>query len=379
MNVLYGCLASLFVVMTEAELFGQGPPPAAVRVETVRTEKLVPRHFATGEVRAVRRSRVAGRESGLVLELPVRVGRRVAKDDLIARLDDRLLSLQVSEIDADHAVASAQLEERRAAAELARWRFEAYTALKERGSSHESEVRQAAAEIATSTAAVARAEKQLLLLDAQKATVEQRRRDLKIVAPFDGIVASRLAEEGEWLAAGTPLIELISDQEMEAWIEVPESLAGAVAGGTAEIELIVPAIGLESMVKEYRSLPEINARTRTFSIVIPLKDGAEVLKPGMSVRARVPGGEPSDVLTLPLDAVMRNEVGLFVFVASPSGTEGAYVATPKRIEKLFTQGGRLAVRGDDLQAGDYVVSEGNERLFPGAPILLINPVAEASR
>lgn len=372
-------LALLALVATPmASLEAQGPP-AAVRVEEVRKEFLQPRHFATGEVRAVQRSRVAGREPGLLLELPVRVGQRLEKGQLIARLDDRLLQLERAEIAADREVAVAALAERKAELGLARWRHEAYLALKERGSSHEQEVQQAAAEIAGAEAAVLRAEKQLLLLDARAARLDQRIADLRVSAPFAGQVLLRVAEEGEWVAAGSPLVELVSDAEMEAWIEVPEGYASALASGEAEIELALPALGWEEIVRGYRSLPEVDARTRTFSLVVPLAHPRGALKPGMSVRARVPGGPLTEHLTVPLDAILRNDVGLFVYVARPSAPEAPPVAVPVQVEKLFTQGGRLAVRSAALRAGELVVVEGNERLHPGALLAPLSPSAERGR
>jgi RND family efflux transporter MFP subunit len=371
---------ALFLVVAAlgAELHAQ-MPPAAVRVEPVQSEKLQPRQFATGEVRAVQRSHVAGREAGLVLELPVRVGRRVEKGALIARLDDRLLRLERAEIAADREVADAALGERKAELGLARWRHEAFSALKQRGSSHEHEVQQALAEIAGAEAALSRAEKQLLLLDARAATLEQRIADLRVVAPFSGIVAQRLAEEGEWLSAGSPLVELLSDAEMEAWIEVPEALASALASGAAAIEVTLPALGLELVVRDYRTLPQVDARTRTFSLVVPLANEKGALKPGMSVRALVPTGELAEHLTVSLDAVLRNDVGLFVYVARTSGPGAPPIAAPVRVEKLFSHGARIAVQSGELRAGDLVVIEGNERLFPGSPLAPIAEPAKGSR
>ncbi|MBK9385651.1 MAG: efflux RND transporter periplasmic adaptor subunit [Planctomycetes bacterium] len=354
-------------------------PPAAVRVDAVQSERLQPRHFATGEVRAVQRSHVAGREAGLVLELPVRVGRRVEKGALIARLDDRLLRLERAELAADREVADAAIRERQAELGLARWRHQAFTALKSRGSSHEQEVQQALAEIAGSEAALSRAEKQLALLDARAATLEQRIADLRVSAPFSGVVAQRLAEEGEWLAAGSPLVELLSDAEMEAWIEVPEAMASALASGEAAIEVVLPALGLELVVRDYRTLPQVDARTRTFSLVVPLANEKSALKPGMSVRALVPTGELAEHLTVSLDAVLRNDVGLFVYVARSSGAGSPPIAAPVRVEKLFSHGARIAVQSGELRAGDLVVVEGNERLFPGSPLAPITEPAKGSR
>jgi hypothetical protein len=82
----------------------------------------------------------------------------------------------------------------------------------------------------------------------------------------------------------------------------------------------------------------------------------------------VPTGASGEHLIVPTDAVMRNDMGAFLYVARQLG-EGPAQAMPANVKVLFEMPGRVVVESPGLQAGELVVVEGNERLFPTAPVL----------
>ena len=89
----------------------------------------------------------------------------------------------------------------------------------------------------------------------------------------------------------------------------------------------------------------------------------------MSVTATVPTGAEADHLTVSRDAILRSATGPYLYVAAGGGDGKPAAAVMVPVEVLFSVGDRAAVRGRDLAAGALVVVEGNERLFPGAPLL----------
>ncbi len=108
-------------------------------------------------------------------------------------------------------------------------------------------------------------------------------------------------------------------------------------------------------------------------MVVTLDNSFGQLAPGMSLTAWVPTGKTAKRLTVDKDAVLRNETGTaYVYVARRQGPQSSStpaVATPVNIKELFPVGRRVVVESRNLQDGDLVVIEGNERLFPGMPIL----------
>lgn len=68
---------------------------------------------------------------------------------------------------------------------------------------------------------LAEAKAQVARADLRKAEVQTRRCDIK--APFDGRVVERRIQEHESVAAGTPLLEILSDRDLEVELIVPSS------------------------------------------------------------------------------------------------------------------------------------------------------------
>jgi hypothetical protein len=70
---------------------------------------------------------------------------------------------------------------------------------------------------------------------------------------------------------------------------------------------------------------------------------------------------------------MRNEIGPYLYVATP-GAEGApQTATLISVEVLWREGERAVIAiGGRLEAGAAAIIEGNQRLYPGAQVMPVN-------
>jgi HlyD family secretion protein len=86
------------------------------------------------------------------------------------------------------------------------------------------QILQARADIAAAQADAERARAQL-----EEARAD--RRDLQVIAPFAGTVATRTAEPGEVVMAGTPVITLVNLAEVYLRAFVPEGQIGRVSVG----------------------------------------------------------------------------------------------------------------------------------------------------
>jgi multidrug efflux system membrane fusion protein len=127
---------------------------------------------------------------------------------------------------------------------------------------------------------------------------------------------------------------------------------------------------------DIRIVPFVDPTARTFNVYVRLVNDRRRLAAGMSISGWVPTGERRDYLTVPSDALLRNDVGFFVYVAR-SQPNGPALATPAQVTLLFEVDGRVAVRSGSLAPGDIVVTEGNERLFPMMPVSFEQRAAEA--
>jgi HlyD family secretion protein len=88
------------------------------------------------------------------------------------------------------------------------------------------QILQARADIAAAQAEAERARAQL-------EEAQANRRDLRVIAPFAGTVATRTAEPGEVVMAGTPIVTLVNLAEVYLRAFVPEGQIGRVRVGQA--------------------------------------------------------------------------------------------------------------------------------------------------
>lgn len=358
---------ALLLMLTSAAAAQNGMPPTPVGVGEVTLERVQDQQMVTGDLRAVRRSRVASEEPGIVAEIPVLEGQLVAKGDVLAVLDRKRLELELAQIDADMEVARGVIAERQADFEMAKNDVEAIRTIFEQRAANPKELRDAESKLRWAQARVTQSERAVEAIAAQRDLLQKRLEDMTIVAPFEGIVVAKHVELGEWIAAGAPVVDLISTGAVEAWLSVPQSLYAGASDKSLGVAVTIDATGETFTASEKRIIPQVEARARTFTLVAMLANEDHSLAPGMSVVGWVPKGSAADRLTVPSDAVLQNESGHFVFVVRESA-EGPPVALPVRVRVLFPQGWRRVVESDQLKAGDKVVVEGNERLMPMSPL-----------
>lgn len=365
--VLFVGLPGLLAPPARASSAAQGPPPTPVVVDAVREEVLAERRRVTGDLLPAQRSSVATQEAGLVVELAVREGELVERGALLARLDASRLEIERSLLDAQQQVTQAVVIERDSELEQERRDLESLLLLAERDAANPKELADARTALARATARLEQARLELAVIAARRKLLDRRIADTEIRAPFEGLVSRRRCELGEWLGAGSPVVELVSSLRLEAWIDVPQRDFQALITQPGAIRVEVEASGVVLMLESYRILGDIDRAARTFTVVAPLPPESR-LAPGMSLRAEVPTSIEAKHLTLSNDALLRNEVGNFVYVAVPDASGAGHQALPMPVEVLFRTSERAVVRSPAIAPGMLVIVEGNERLYPTAAV-----------
>jgi len=355
--------AGLSLAATGRAFAQDGPPVSMVRLGEVKQETLAQVREVTGEVRALRRSALAAQEAGRVVEMLADEGKRVEKDAPLARLDAALARIEVEHEKAALDAARATLAEREADAAWAKRDHERIDDMARRGSANVSEIDEKKTREATTAARVAEAKASLALAEANLARAKEKFERMTIVAPFAGRIVKKMTEIGQWAEIGTEVFELVALDELEVRLNVPEQLAAGVSGTDAEVRVRVPAIGGEIMGKVLAIVPDADPLSRVFPVRVLVKNEGERLRPGMSVTGLVPTGGMEQVLTVPKDAVLRDDAGEYLYM------DGGGSAVPMRVRTLFAAGDRLAVKANGLAPGTKVVTGGNERLFPGMRIV----------
>ncbi len=342
----------------------QGPPPALVRVAPVQRQVVREHRQVVGQIAPVRRSLVASEETGHVVQAPPDVGTAVSDNQVLAKIDDELLRIELTSATTAVRRAEADLAEREAELTLARRNARRLKELMANNVAKQKEVDDAADE---ARAAAARREAARALLDSRRSDVhriEYRLGKLTIKAPFAASVVSKHTEVGQWLNPGAPVAEVIAINQVDAVLNVPETMLPHLAP-EAKFPLHIDALDATREGVVYRLVPEGDRQARTFPALIRLDNPEHTLKPGMTVRAMLPTGREAEALTVPRDAVQMTPTGARVM----ANRGGAAVPVPVRIR--FGIDARFVIDGE-LREGETVVIEGNERLFPGQPLKLMS-------
>lgn len=321
---------------------GQAPPPERAVLEGeifhVEEAEIPVMYKAVGTLRSRDEVELSPRIVARILEVRARSGDRVAKGDVLIRLDDADLQAMVEEVRerAESAAAAAaaareQANEARSAldlaeAELARMRplhesgdlsdmdFDRFRTARDRAMSawNAANQRQATAEAERAAAAQSLRQAQVRLADAA------------IESPMDGVVCERLADPGDMASPGRILMRIFDPARLMLETPVRESLVAAVSIG-AEVPVEVPALGrtFEGEVREI--VPSVDPGSRTFLVKICLGEPPGLM-PGMFGTVSLPLGEETALL-VPEAAVVRTGQVERVAVAHDDGDRWALVRT----------------------------------------------------
>jgi RND family efflux transporter MFP subunit len=320
-----------------------GPPPARVWVGEVRSGSIEAQWSFLGDVSALQHARLAAGASGEVRVVRVRVGDYVKRGDLLVEVDPSLAAARVRAASASKQAGSAQLERAQRDAErlsVAGPDIAARAEIEQANSEH----KRAGAERGRLKAAEA----------------EARHR---VTAPFDGVVATRRVDPGDWVDPGVEVIELIDDRDVEVLASVPPEVARFLSVG----DKASFGRGGETAVATIRGIvPALDAESRTVRVRLVPGEPTAWLLPGAAVDVLLTVNRSEEgAVVVPRDALVYGIASLKV-VKSVDGK-----AEPVPIEVVARGRDEVLIRAEGLAAGDVVVTRGNERLFPGQPLIVL--------
>jgi RND family efflux transporter MFP subunit len=336
----------------------------------------------TGSLRAVARANVAALEPGAVVKILVDEGDSVKEGQVLTILDRRRIDAEIAEARAAITAAEVLVTQRKAEAKRGESDFEMKTGLFEKKAVSQRELLDSEREKLVTAAQVKAADDQLNVAKSRLDLLEVRETDLKILAPFDGRVVERHIEPGEWVGAGEPVVSLVSAGDIEAWLEVPERFATSVPSEPSALKVFADGGAIAATAKAVQRIAEVNMRSRIFQVVATIDDFDGKLIHGMSIYADLPVGRKAKMLTIPVDGVVASRIGEFIYrVAEPPAGGGLPIAEKVPVKVLFRRDGRAYLENEgNLNAGDKVVLEGNERLRPGQPLMISkNPRSEGPK
>ena len=338
------------------------PPPAEPLVEAVLAapDGGLSGDAYTGTVRARSESALAFRVAGKITARLVDAGAHVHAGQPLFRLDASDFALAASA--AADKVRAAEADAVRTAADEARLRPLVGTG--------------AVAPAAYDGARAARdaAAANLSAARAAAANAANQRGYALLTADADGVVTEVLAEAGQVVAAGTPVLRLARSGPREALVSVPETALAALPR-SAQAVVYGRSTPVTATLREVSGAAD--PLTRTFAARYVLAGAPEDAPLGATVTVRLrglnaglAGGTPAAATRVPLGALVDLGKGQGVWVIQPDRKVRFQRAQPLRLTEeeallpaaALPAGTRIvALGGQLLHAGQKV------RLAPGAP------------
>jgi len=289
---------------------------------------------ASGTVAAARRTTISSKILGRIESIRVRAGSVVQRGQLLVRLDARELEARLHANEEALAGARARLVLAEREAKRARELLQSGVGTQQKLDSAEAALRVARAEV----------ERLRRVVEDSRAA----RSYAEIRAPVDGRVVDRLAEPGDTVAPGQPILRIYDPEALRLEVPVREERALHLSVGEA-LKVRIPSLQatLEGEVDEIVPYAEPGSRTFLVKIRLPQRPG---LYAGMFGRVEIPAGRARR-LRVPAPAV--EHIGQLAFVTALVGND-----RPER--RLVTLGAPDSLGRPEVLSG----------LAPGERILL---------
>ncbi|WP_135079187.1 efflux RND transporter periplasmic adaptor subunit [Terasakiella sp. SH-1] len=267
-----------------------------------------------GVTEATRRSTLAFRVNGQVVELPVRAGQLIKKGDLIARIDD--------------ASYRNTLADRHAKYKLAKMEFERQKVL-----------------FSQKHVAKSRLDEARSTFEAADAAYKLAKDDVsytKLTAPYDGMISRIDIDNFQNIQAKEPIVEFQGAKEIDVVFNVPESLflklnKDNTNGGHVLVRFdAMPETTFDAWYREHETVPDATTRSFKVTVSMPRPLGLTVL-PGMSVTVSVNLSKVFNTnkegVLIPLEAVFEAEEQTWVWKLDDNNAARKTAVTTSGIEK----------------------------------------------
>ncbi len=325
--------------MAQGQEGPQAAPAAKVTVVMAKLRRLAPMMTLPGTVVARNDSKLASEVEGRVAWV-AEVGTSVKQGDVIARLDNHVLAMQLASQKANVARLKASMGYNRDQAGRMQKLFDANAISK-------SQRDQAVSTSTMSTAELSSAQAQLNETQYQYEHSEIR-------APFPGRVVARLINAGEYASPGKDIVRLVDIGSIEVKAQSPIDVAHFLhEGGNVQIE--VQNHRIAATVRAIVPVGDELSRT----VEVRLTIAQDVALVGDAAKVFVPSAEPRDVLAVPRDALLLREDSAYLFKVDKKNQ-----AQRVAVETGTEDGAMVEVRGQ-IAVGDRIVIQGAEHLNVG--------------
>lgn len=341
----------------------QARPPAEVAIVTVDPQPLAVTSELPGRVEATRIAQVRARVPGIVLQRTFREGSEVKSGEVLFRIDPAQYKASADSAHATLAKAQANLSQASLKAERYKPLVEVNAISKQEFDDANSALKQAEADVAAAKAAL-----QTANLNLGYATV---------TSPIAGRIGRAQVTEGALVGQGDATVLATVQQLNPIYVNLTQSssellkLRQAMSAGQLK-NVGKNQAGVTLIMENGEPYPHtgrllfsdvtVDEGTNTVSLRAEFPNPDRALLPGMYVRTKLDQAIDEKAITVPQQAVQRNDKGAAVLVV---GNDDKVAVRP--VTTGASHDAQWVITGG-LSAGDRVIVEGVQKAAPGSTV-----------
>jgi len=351
---------------------GRAQQPAPVEVARIEYGPIALKRTFSGELEALAEFVVAPKVSGRVERVLVNIADTVRRGQVVAELDNDEYVQAVAQAQADLAVARANLSEAGSSLKIANREFKRTESLLKRGIASDSEFDATQQELLAKQAQLKVAEAQVVKFESALESANIRLGYTQVTAGWTGsdeqrIVAERYVDEGQTVAANTPLLMIVDLDPIVGIVFVTERDYANLKPGQS-VTLTTDAYPGEAFTGHIdRIAPVFRKATRQARIEMTIDNPQHRLKPGMFIQVSVELTRVAEAVIVPEQALTERDDRTGVFIVSNDGQSVVW----REVAVGIREGGRVQVTGQGLTGRVVVI--GQQLVKDGSPITI--PVA----
>jgi RND family efflux transporter MFP subunit len=345
--IVFGVIVIVLIIsgIKESKRRSQEKP---VSIDSIQKQEGIPVTVVKAEKRTIMQTRtftgtVKGSEqadaTSMILEkieaIHVKLGDQVKKDQLLVTLDRQNPTARYRQVSDAYADAKKELERSKALFDAGAISQQLY-------------------------------DKAVLAEKIARASVDDVTRLLEVRAPIDGTVTDIFFETGQTVSPGVPIIKIARLNQLITEVVVGEKDIPQIAVGQRAIITTSSYPGRIFNGRISSKALSTNPAARNFTIKILFENTNNLLKPGMFTAVDVILNEKLGALVVPVDALVKENGGMFVYVVAPDST-----VRKVSVQSGLSDGEWVSITGS-VSLNDTVVIEGQNKLKEGVKVTIIS-------
>src|SRR5262245_47312305 len=340
-----------------------GRTPMTVDTATVTRHEVIDYITVVGNLIGEATVDVVPRVAGRIDSVSVKLGDRVSRGAVVAKIEDREIREQINQAQATLEVNKANVTQRENEVQLQQNALDRTKTTFERGLTARQLLEDAEARYNAAAS-------QLLVAKAQQQQTQSRIDELKItlsnttvLSPVDGFVSRRSLDPGAFANANTVILQVVDIGTVRLVANLVEKGFKKVTPGVEAKVQVDTFAGEDFIGRVSRVAPVFDPATRTAQMEIEVPNPGFRLKPGMYARVRLTVERRPNALTVPRNAVVDLDGKRGVFLANEGVAKFIEVATG------LGDGERMEILSG-LEDGQRVITTGALALRDGDRVAL---------